>query len=187
MAARHEPLPPRFRPIPPSTPAPNRFTGDRPREGRAEELARRIRTFRHLRETQAKAEESTNPQSATSQMEVKSTIAPVDRPVDISQVIEPLTHPTLTFTQPQPVTLGHPHATTLPDCGVNCTDKGVMFVQPGEATTSIAVAGDFNQWSPTATVLIHQPQLGVQQALVQIPPGLYQYRLVINGRWQAAP
>lgn len=188
MAGRHEPLPAHFRPITPAALASSRFPGDRPREGRAEELARRVRTFRQQREAQAKAAESPNPQSASSQVEVKSTIAPADRPVDLSQLVDPQTHPTLTFTQPQAITLGHPHAaTTLPNCGVNCTDKGVMFVQPGQATTSIAVAGDFNQWSPTATPLHHQPQLGVQQALVQIPPGLYQYRLIINGRWQADP
>ena len=191
MASQRESLPARFRPIPPTAPPTGRFPGDSPREGRAEELARRVRTFRQIRETQPTETESPNPITASINAEIKSNLAPADRPVDLSQLIEPQieqhSHPTLTFTQPQPITLGHPHATTLPNCGVQCTDKGVRFVQPGEATTSISIAGDFNQWSPTATPLYHQSQLGVQQALVQIPPGLYQYRLIINGRWQADP
>ncbi len=51
----------------------------------------------------------------------------------------------------------------------------------------ILVAGDFNHWSPTAHPLRYNPQLAVHHALVEIPPGRYQYRLIIDGVWQADP
>lgn len=68
--------------------------------------------------------------------------------------------------------------------GVRPTAQGLLFVQParGEAK-SINVAGDFNGWSATATPLRRDAELGVWQACVNVPPGRYRYRLVVDGRW----
>ena len=71
--------------------------------------------------------------------------------------------------------------------GCHATPQGVRFAQPGDPRAAIAVAGDFNGWSATATPLVYDPRLGAHHALVEIPPGRYQYRLVIDGRWRADP
>ena len=71
--------------------------------------------------------------------------------------------------------------------GVRCTSQGVLFVQPGSVGRSLAIAGDFNRWSAASTPLTYDEQLDVFQAIVPVEPGRHQYRLVIDGRWQADP
>jgi 1,4-alpha-glucan branching enzyme len=68
--------------------------------------------------------------------------------------------------------------------GVRKTHNGVLFVQPQQTARQISVAGDFNNWSPTATPLRKDETLGVWQACIPIPPGRYRYRVVIDGAWK---
>jgi chromosome partitioning protein len=71
--------------------------------------------------------------------------------------------------------------------GAAATGRGARFVQPGDGRQTVAVAGDFNHWSPTATPLPFDAKLGAHHAFLEIPPGRYHYRLVIDGNWQADP
>ncbi len=71
--------------------------------------------------------------------------------------------------------------------GVHRTGDGVRFVQPGEPDRAIFVAGDFNLWSATATPLRYDARLRVHHASIAVAVGRYQYRLVIDGLWQADP
>jgi len=68
--------------------------------------------------------------------------------------------------------------------GVRKTKQGVLFVQPEQAATQISIAGDFNNWSPTATLLKKDDKLGVWQTCIPVPPGRYRYRVVIDGQWK---
>jgi chromosome partitioning protein len=74
-----------------------------------------------------------------------------------------------------------------PRYGAATTGRGVRFVQPGDGRQAVAVAGDFNHWSPTATPLPFDARLGAHQAFLEIPPGQYRYRLIVDGHWQADP
>jgi chromosome partitioning protein len=69
--------------------------------------------------------------------------------------------------------------------GVRCTSQGVLFVQPAQPGERLAVAGDFNNWSPTATPLRYNAQLGLAETLVTMEPGAHQYRIVRDGRWES--
>lgn len=71
--------------------------------------------------------------------------------------------------------------------GARCTSRGVLFVQPGDSTQSIHIAGEFNHWSPTADRLRYNPEAGVYQTMIELPPGRFQYRLIIDGQWQRDP
>ena len=71
--------------------------------------------------------------------------------------------------------------------GVACTSRGVLFVQPTISGRTIYVGGDFNHFSPTAHHHRRNPQHGVDEALVRIPPGRHHYRLLIDGHWQVDP
>lgn len=71
--------------------------------------------------------------------------------------------------------------------GARQTARGVLFVQPAAPTARIFVAGDHNNWSPTATPLRYNPSLGVHEACVPVPPGRCRYRLIVDGRWMADP
>jgi 1,4-alpha-glucan branching enzyme len=71
--------------------------------------------------------------------------------------------------------------------GVRQTTQGVLFVQPAAGARHVAVAGDFNRWSLTANPMRYNPQLDVYQAIVEMAPGTYRYRLVVDGRWLPDP
>jgi hypothetical protein len=67
--------------------------------------------------------------------------------------------------------------------GVRKTTRGMLFVQPGDCGKHVCLAGDFNDWSAHATPMRRNDELKVLEAIVPLPPGRYQYRLVIDGRW----
>lgn len=71
--------------------------------------------------------------------------------------------------------------------GVRTTSQGLLFVHPAPQAKRVSVAGDFNDWDPSATPLKWDENLGLWQACVQVPPGRYHYRLVIDGLWQPDP
>ena len=72
--------------------------------------------------------------------------------------------------------------------GVRQTSQGLLFIQPDDGEVKqVAIAGDFNDWSPTATPLKHDDNIGVFQACIPLPPGRYRYRLVIDGHWIQDP
>lgn len=68
--------------------------------------------------------------------------------------------------------------------GCFITNDGVRFVQPSKPAQTIAIAGDFNGWSTRTHHLNARPETGCSELTVMIPPGKYEYRLVIDGRWQ---
>jgi chromosome partitioning protein len=67
--------------------------------------------------------------------------------------------------------------------GVKITSSGVLFVQPLSVGKQVFIAGDFNGWSAMSLPMTRNDRLGVYERLVQIPPGRWQYRLVIDGHW----
>lgn len=71
--------------------------------------------------------------------------------------------------------------------GVRQTARGVLFVQPLSVGRSVAIAGDFNNWSPAGHEMRANKGLGVYELLVPVPPGVYSYRLVIDGVWKPDP
>ncbi|MEM8781351.1 MAG: AAA family ATPase [Planctomycetota bacterium] len=75
--------------------------------------------------------------------------------------------------------------------GVQTTGQGTLFVQPfpadGPGSTNLALAGDFNDWNPSKTPLIRNDAMGVWQAVLDLPPGKYRYRLVRDGQWVQDP
>jgi chromosome partitioning protein len=71
--------------------------------------------------------------------------------------------------------------------GVRQTRSGILFVQPISSGLRVAVAGDFNGWSSTASIMKRNDELGVFELCTPIRPGRQRYRLVIDGRWAADP
>lgn len=71
--------------------------------------------------------------------------------------------------------------------GVRVTPQGVLFVQPASLGERVSIAGSFNNWSATSDTMRLNPELGIFEACVQVPPGTHQYRLVVDGQWTADP
>lgn len=75
--------------------------------------------------------------------------------------------------------------TARPVFGAHATSRGVLFVQPLSIGASVAVAGEFNDWTPEP--LRANPVTGVLEAMLSIKPGYSQYRLVVDGKWMPDP
>ena len=71
--------------------------------------------------------------------------------------------------------------------GARATGQGVLFIQPGDQPRSIAVAGDFNNWSDREHRLRYHPDVGVYQLTIDLSPGRHEYRMVIDGEWRTDP
>ncbi|MBK9189916.1 MAG: AAA family ATPase [Phycisphaerales bacterium] len=71
--------------------------------------------------------------------------------------------------------------------GARQTNQGVLFVQPITSGMSVSVAGAFNGWSSTTHVMRRNPELGVFELCLPLPPGRHLYRLVVDGQWTADP
>ena len=63
--------------------------------------------------------------------------------------------------------------------------KAVTFTVHAEKGKAVYVAGEFNDWDPTAKKMAFKN--GVYTATVKLAPGDYQYKFVIDGTWCADP
>lgn len=58
----------------------------------------------------------------------------------------------------------------------------VVFRVEAQEDAQVTLVGDFNGWDATATPLGYTGR-GVWEAAVELDPGEYQYKFVVNGRW----
>lgn len=71
--------------------------------------------------------------------------------------------------------------------GVRQTPEGVLFGIHAPGAGTVQLAGDFNNWSPESTPMTPNGRDGGFTALVRLDPGLYRYRLVVDGDWRHDP
>jgi len=71
--------------------------------------------------------------------------------------------------------------------GVNQVKDAVVFVTLYPRAGSVQVAGDFNNWQPEQTPMLKVGDSGVWQTEMNLSPGRYRYRLVVDGQWQQDP
>ena len=65
------------------------------------------------------------------------------------------------------------------------TRNGVVFTMEAPGAGRVQLAGDFNNWTPDAGDM---EQAGrVWKKVLQLVPGRYRYRYVIDGRWETDP
>ncbi len=72
--------------------------------------------------------------------------------------------------------------------GVTQTPEGVKFLAKFPEAKSVAIAGDFNNWSPAETLLKRVEGFdGDWELLLPLEKGRHQYRYVVDGVWQHDP
>jgi chromosome partitioning protein len=71
--------------------------------------------------------------------------------------------------------------------GVKQIGTEVLFAARFERAQSVLLAGDFNNWTPQMTPMISGERPGDWRKLLQLSPGRYKYRLVVDGRWVTDP
>lgn len=63
--------------------------------------------------------------------------------------------------------------------------KNVTFTVHEEKGKAVYVAGEFNEWNPTAKKMTFKA--GVYSATLKLAAGTYQYKFVIDGTWCSDP
>ena len=64
--------------------------------------------------------------------------------------------------------------------------KRVQFVFETDDALEVAVSGDFNGWDPKKHRLKNEGQ-GVWKRTMMLPPGKYEYKFVVDGKWKTDP
>ena len=63
----------------------------------------------------------------------------------------------------------------------------VTFTVHADKGKAVYLAGQFNDWDPTAKKMAYQAKNGVYATTIKLAPGEYQYKFVIDGTWCADP
>jgi chromosome partitioning protein len=70
--------------------------------------------------------------------------------------------------------------------GPQCLREGTVFILRAEGAQDVRLAGDFNNWNPERTPM-RMVRKATYQVQLPLPPGRYQYRYVVDGRWEKDP
>ncbi len=62
-------------------------------------------------------------------------------------------------------------------------DKGIVFEFYAPSAKQVAVAGTFNSWNST-THLLKKNSEGSWRLTIELKPGRYEYRYLVDGNWQ---
>ena len=68
----------------------------------------------------------------------------------------------------------------------NNAKQKVTFSFDAPQAQSVLLAGDFTGWQE-APVVMKKNKKGVWQKSVSLPPGRYEYRLLVDGEWRDDP
>jgi len=65
-------------------------------------------------------------------------------------------------------------------------EKEVEFKLEAPYATQVFLAGEFNEWSPTATPM-EKDETGTWHVKIKLKPGRYEYKFVVDGTWMEDP
>jgi len=65
--------------------------------------------------------------------------------------------------------------------------KNVTFTLHADKGKAVYLAGEFNEWNPTAKKMSYKAASGIYAATIKLAPGSYQYKFVLDGTWCADP
>ena len=63
----------------------------------------------------------------------------------------------------------------------------VTFAFAFPEAKEVYVCGDFNHWSPTAARMIRRGEKGRWESSLNLPPGRYEYKFLVDGEWIPDP
>lgn len=64
--------------------------------------------------------------------------------------------------------------------------RKVIFSLEANNATEVILMGDFNSWNPKKHPM-KRDENGVWEKVVIIPPGKYEYKFLVDGRWKEDP
>jgi len=57
-------------------------------------------------------------------------------------------------------------------------------LKPSQGGKKVQLAGEFNDWKPST---MRKQKDGSFVAILQLPPGTYEYKFIVDGRWVVDP
>jgi 1,4-alpha-glucan branching enzyme len=63
----------------------------------------------------------------------------------------------------------------------------VDFVLECNGAEQVFVCGDFNDWHPTSLRMIGNPDMGLWEKRLVLPPGRHEYKFIVDGKWLHDP
>ena len=63
------------------------------------------------------------------------------------------------------------------------TRRRVVFSHAAPPGHSVVLAGVFNDWDSLGTVMTYAASSSSYRCELELPPGVYEYKLVIDGEW----
>ncbi|MBN2564571.1 MAG: glycogen-binding domain-containing protein [Candidatus Eisenbacteria bacterium] len=81
---------------------------------------------------------------------------------------------------------GRGFSTSAEGASAEQTARGVVFKADFPDADAVSVAGEFNKWDPTANPMEKGPD-GLWHVTVDLTPGSYKYKFVVDGDWIADP
>ncbi len=76
---------------------------------------------------------------------------------------------------------------STPSGGAEAAAGGATFSLEAPDADEVHVAGEFNDWNPTADALTDPDGDGVFETTLDLAPGSYAYKFVVDGTWQEDP
>lgn len=70
--------------------------------------------------------------------------------------------------------------------GIKASPARQTFAIRAPAAMSVQLVGDFTHWQQTP-IPMHKEGGGVWQAALELPPGTYHYRFLVDGEWRDDP
>ena len=64
--------------------------------------------------------------------------------------------------------------------------RRVLFAVEASTANEVSLGGDFNNWDPQAH-LMRKDANGVWKKTLMLPPARYEYKFLVDGRWQNDP
>jgi chromosome partitioning protein len=66
-------------------------------------------------------------------------------------------------------------------------DEGVLLRYYDPIAQDVQVAGDFSNWKPVGNIMIKQKGNKIWKGTVNLKPGEYQYKFIVDGEWKIDP
>ncbi len=66
-------------------------------------------------------------------------------------------------------------------------DGSVVFIYKDPNAENVEIAGEFNDWTPEKCALYKEDDGSEWRRRIELNPGKYQYKFIVDGRWQPDP
>ena len=77
--------------------------------------------------------------------------------------------------------------TEKPAAGAGSSGPEINFVLDHNGAEHVYLCGDFNDWKPASLRMIGNPDAGLWEKRLTLPPGRYEYKFIVDGKWVHDP